>query len=170
MAEARNADREFDIVLFGATGFTGGLTAEYLAAHAPAGLRWALAGRNPDKLERVRDRLADLDPELKRLPLLHADVTDPASLARRGRARPGGDHHRRALHARSVNRWSRRAPRPAPTTSTSPASRSSSTGCTSPTTPALRTGARLVHACGFDSIPHDLGASSPSSSCPRTGR
>ena len=40
------ADREHDIVLFGATGFTGELTAEYLAAHAPATTRWALAGRS----------------------------------------------------------------------------------------------------------------------------
>ena len=43
--------RDFDIVLFGATGFTGALTAEYLAANAPSGCRWALAGRNPAKLE-----------------------------------------------------------------------------------------------------------------------
>ncbi|MGC1210090.1 MAG: saccharopine dehydrogenase, partial [Micromonospora sp.] len=48
-------DRPYDLVLFGATGFTGGLTAEYLARHAPAGLRWALAGLNPAKLAGVRD-------------------------------------------------------------------------------------------------------------------
>ena len=40
------AEREYDIVLFGATGFTGELTAAYLAAHAPPGTRWAIAGRN----------------------------------------------------------------------------------------------------------------------------
>jgi short subunit dehydrogenase-like uncharacterized protein len=39
------AEREHDIVLFGGTGFTGALTAEYLAANAPASTRWALAGR-----------------------------------------------------------------------------------------------------------------------------
>ena len=44
-------DREFDLVLLGATGFTGGLTARYLAEHAPQGLRWALAGRNEAKLQ-----------------------------------------------------------------------------------------------------------------------
>jgi len=38
------SDRELDVVLFGATGFTGRLTAEYLARHAPDGLRWGLAG------------------------------------------------------------------------------------------------------------------------------
>ena len=46
-------EREYDLVLFGATGFTGGLTADYLAANAPAGLRWALVGRNRSKLEAV---------------------------------------------------------------------------------------------------------------------
>ena len=53
------ADRRFDIIVFGATGFTGALTAEYLARHAPAGMSWALAGRNMDKLENVRGRLGD---------------------------------------------------------------------------------------------------------------
>ena len=48
------ADREYDVILFGGTGFTGGLTAEYLARHAPNGCRWALAGRNLTKLEQVR--------------------------------------------------------------------------------------------------------------------
>ena len=53
---AAPTERDFDVVLFGATGFTGALTAEYLARNGPDGLRWALAGRNLDKLERVRDR------------------------------------------------------------------------------------------------------------------
>ena len=56
---ATSADRDYDIVLFGATGFTGALTAEYLARHAPANLRWALAGRNRAKLAALRARLAD---------------------------------------------------------------------------------------------------------------
>ncbi len=73
-------ERTYDLVLFGATGFTGGLTAEYLAQHAPPGLRWALAGRNPDKLAAVRRQLAAIDSTLAELPLLTADVTDPASL------------------------------------------------------------------------------------------
>ena len=54
-------------MVFGATGFTGALTAEYLARHAPAGTRWALAGRNQGKLEEVRRRLG---PEFADLPLL----------------------------------------------------------------------------------------------------
>ena len=68
------AEREHDIVLFGATGFTGALTAEYLAAHAGDGLRWALAGRNRAKLEALAERLG-VD-----VPLLHADVNEDASL------------------------------------------------------------------------------------------
>src|SRR6476660_5969091 len=56
-SDSARASRDHDIVLFGATGFTGELTAQYLAEHAPDGLRWALAGRNPDKLAAVRDRL-----------------------------------------------------------------------------------------------------------------
>ena len=52
MARERT-EREFDVVLFGATGFTGGLTAEYLTRHAPRGLRWAIAGRNPPGWRRL---------------------------------------------------------------------------------------------------------------------
>jgi short subunit dehydrogenase-like uncharacterized protein len=75
-----SAARDHDIVLLGATGFTGELTAAYLAKNAPQGLRWALAGRNQGKLEAVRDRLAQVDPELKNLTLLQADSSDEASL------------------------------------------------------------------------------------------
>ncbi|MEU5721456.1 saccharopine dehydrogenase NADP-binding domain-containing protein [Micromonospora sp. NPDC047738] len=151
-------DRPYDLVLFGATGFTGGLTAEYLARHAPAGLRWALAGRNPGKLAAVRDRLAAIDAGLAELPLLTADATDPASLravAERGRvvATTVGPyiHHGEPLVA---------------------ACAAAGTDYVDITgepefvdlmyvryhAEAVRTGARLVHACGFDSTPHDLGA------------
>ena len=51
------SDRRYDLLLFGATGFTGRLVAGYLARHAPPGLRWALAGRNQGKLEAVRAEL-----------------------------------------------------------------------------------------------------------------
>jgi short subunit dehydrogenase-like uncharacterized protein len=73
-------ERRHDIALFGASGFTGALTAEYLAAHAPAGLRWALAGRNRAKLEALRDRLSVSDPACAQLPLMHADVQDARSM------------------------------------------------------------------------------------------
>ena len=53
MTDDVKKDRQYDVVIFGATGFTGALTAEYLAKHAPADLKWALAGRNQAKLEAV---------------------------------------------------------------------------------------------------------------------
>ncbi|MBA2773456.1 MAG: saccharopine dehydrogenase NADP-binding domain-containing protein, partial [Nocardioidaceae bacterium] len=70
----------YDVVLFGATGFTGGLTAQQLAEHAPGDLRWAIAGRNPAKLERVRKGLAGLGAAGSNVDVLTADVTDPSSL------------------------------------------------------------------------------------------
>lgn len=153
-----DTDRAFDLVLFGATGFTGGLTAEYLAAHAPAGCRWALAGRNQARLEQVRTRLTAIDPSLADLPLLHADVEDPDSLravAEQTRvvattvgpyvsygeplvaacAEAGTDYADLTGESEFVDR-----------TYVAHHAR------------AVETGARLVHACGFDSIPHDLGA------------
>ena len=148
--------RDLDLVLFGATGFTGGLTADYLAAHAPDGLRWAIAGRNADKLEAVRRRLG-VDGRRRRCWSPTRPTSPPCrDVARRAARR---HHHDRPLPRVRRARSSPPAPRPAPTTSTSPASRSSSTGCTSTHhQTAVRTGARIVHACGFDSIPHDLGA------------
>src|SRR4051812_38552650 len=72
--------RPHDIVVFGATGFAGALTAEYLARNAPPGCRWAMAGRSPEKLAAVRDRLVTIDPKHADVPLLTADVNDAASL------------------------------------------------------------------------------------------
>ncbi len=69
---------KFDIVVYGATGFTGQLVAEYLAAHykADSGLNWAMAGRSQDKLAAVRDAIgAPAD-----IALIVADGGDPASL------------------------------------------------------------------------------------------
>ncbi|MFO7764786.1 MAG: saccharopine dehydrogenase NADP-binding domain-containing protein, partial [Wenzhouxiangellaceae bacterium] len=75
MAQAR----EFDLVVMGATGFTGRLVAEHLLArHGTDGeLRWALAGRNPAKLEEIR---AGLGENAAGLPLITADSHDRASL------------------------------------------------------------------------------------------
>ncbi len=152
-----SSPRPYDIVLFGATGFTGALTAEYLARHAPAGCRWALAGRNRAKLEALRDRLAVLDPALAGLPVLVADSADRAALrdlASRTRvvvstvgpylrygeplvaacAEEGTDYADLTGEPEFVDlMYLRHHER------------------------AVATGARLVHCCGFDSIPHDLG-------------
>jgi short subunit dehydrogenase-like uncharacterized protein len=152
------AERTHDIVLFGATGFTGRLTAEYLARHAPRDARWALAGRNRAKLEAVRDDLVRIDPALADLPLLEADAGDADSLravAESTRvvittvgpyvlygeplvaacAAAGTDYVDLTGEPEFVNNTYVRHHET-----------------------AQRTGARIVHSCGFDSIPHDLGA------------
>ncbi|MCF2528511.1 saccharopine dehydrogenase family protein [Yinghuangia soli] len=150
-------ERAYDLVLFGATGFTGGLTAEYLADHAPDGCRWALAGRDLAKLTAVRDRLVDRNPGYADLPLLVADSSDPASLRTLAEstrvlattvgpyithgeplvaacAEAGTDYLDLTGEPEFVDRM-----------------------YVAHHETAVRTGARLVHACGFDSIPHDLG-------------
>ena len=69
---------KFDIVVYGATGFTGQLVAEYLATHyrGDSTLKWAMAGRSKDKLASVRDGIgAPADT-----PLIVADAGDPVSL------------------------------------------------------------------------------------------
>ena len=72
------ADKQFDIAVFGATGFTGRLVAEYLAKQYPAGsgLSWAMVGRSKAKLEAVRDEIG----APKETPLVVADASDPASI------------------------------------------------------------------------------------------
>src|ERR1700761_8712172 len=69
---------KFDIVVYGATGFTGQLVAEYLATHYrdDRDLKWAMAGRSLEKLAAVRDALAAPADT----PLIGADAADPASL------------------------------------------------------------------------------------------
>src|ERR1700755_1249691 len=69
---------KFDIIVYGATGYTGQLIAEYLAAHykGDSSLKWAMAGRSKDKLASVRDAVgAPAD-----MPLIVADASNPASL------------------------------------------------------------------------------------------
>jgi short subunit dehydrogenase-like uncharacterized protein len=148
--------RDYEVVVYGATGFTGGLTAEYLARNAP-GLRWALAGRNVGKLETVRARLAEIDPKLSDLPLIEAEKDRPESLRAMAEstqvvittvgpyihygepvvaacAAAGTDYVDLTGEPEFVDRmWLAHHAE------------------------AERTGARLVHSCGFDSIPHDLG-------------
>jgi short subunit dehydrogenase-like uncharacterized protein len=69
-------DREFDLILWGATGFTGQLVAEHLLErHAAGPLRWALGGRDTRKLEGVRDALG---PGGEALALVTGDATDAA--------------------------------------------------------------------------------------------
>ncbi|MGI9575231.1 saccharopine dehydrogenase family protein [Alloalcanivorax xenomutans] len=151
MSEAR----EFDLIVFGASGFTGRLVAEYVQERygADGGLRWALAGRNESKLEQIRDELG-IDPGVA---ILKADVTDADSLralARRARVvlttvgpyqlygeplvaacvGAGTDYvdlcGEVAWMRRMVDKYQEQA---------------------------QNSGARIVFSCGFDSIPFDLG-------------
>jgi len=152
MAQSSGSPRTYDVVLLGATGFTGGLTADYLAAHAPEGLRWAIAGRSKEKLEEVRERLGvDVD-------LVVVDSSDEAGLRDMAAstkvvattvgpyleyggplvaacAQEGTDYVDLTGEPEFVDRM-----------------------YVEHQATAEATGARIVHACGFDSIPHDLGA------------
>ncbi|TAM10134.1 MAG: saccharopine dehydrogenase [Nevskiaceae bacterium] len=153
-----NAERLYDLVLFGATGFTGGLTADYLAAHAPAQLRWALAGRNRGKLEQVRQRLAAIDARWAQLSLLTVDVEDqPAVRAMAASTR---------IVATTVGPYARHGEALVAACAQAGTDYLDLTGepgfvdamWLKYHARAVESGARLVHSCGFDSIPHDLGA------------
>jgi short subunit dehydrogenase-like uncharacterized protein len=147
-----------DIILFGATGFTGGLVAEHLAQTVePGRLSWALAGRDVRKLRRVRERLAVINPAWSDLPIYQGASHDPESL------------HDLAARARVM------------LTTVGPYTRYGeglvaacvAEGCDYVDLTgepgfwrgvierhhdqAAAKGLRLVPCCGFDSIPHDLG-------------
>jgi short subunit dehydrogenase-like uncharacterized protein len=151
-------ERTHDIVLFGATGFTGALTAEYLVAHAPAGAKLALAGRNLSKLGAVRDRISGrLADGVAPPALVQADVNDPASLEALATST-------RVL-ATTVGPYVKYGE---PLVAACAAAGTGYLDLTGEPefvdemylkyhAQALTTGARLIHACGFDSIPHDLG-------------
>jgi len=72
--------RNFDIILFGATGFTGRLAALYLAKTYGSSIRWAIAGRRKAALETIRSELVKIDASLAKLPLVIADSADTQSL------------------------------------------------------------------------------------------
>jgi short subunit dehydrogenase-like uncharacterized protein len=149
------ADRQYDVVVFGATGFTGGLTAEYLAEHAGEGTRWALAGRNTGKLEGVRHGLGEAHAEL---PLIEAECDDPRSMRELAESTK--------VLITTVGPYIHYGE---PVVAACAATGTSYVDLTGEPefvdlmwlryhAEAERTGARLVHSCGFDSIPYDLGA------------
>ncbi|KAF9184268.1 hypothetical protein BGZ51_003466 [Haplosporangium sp. Z 767] len=72
--------REFDLVLYGATGFTGLRTCQYIARTYKQGVRWAIAGRSIQKLEQVREKLAAIDCSLSNLGMIEADASSTESL------------------------------------------------------------------------------------------
>src|SRR3990167_4990157 len=148
--------REFDIIVYGATGFTGRLVAEYLAAHyasRPDAPKWAMAGRSADKLAEVRALVGAPEDT----PLVVADASDPASLdAMAARAQvvltTVGPYqlYGRDLVAACVKAGTAYADL-----------------CGEPgwmremideqEAAAKASGARITFSCGFDSIPFDLG-------------
>ena len=149
--------RLYDIVLFGATGFTGELTAAHLARNASATTRWAIAGRDPAKLGALRERLAAIDPAGGPPGLMCVDADDASALRELAAAT--------RVVASTVGPYLRHG---GPLVA----------ACAEAGTDyvdlcgeqefvdrvyvdhherAVRSGARLVHACGFDSIPYDLG-------------
>jgi short subunit dehydrogenase-like uncharacterized protein len=148
-----NAPREFDVILLGASGFVGRLAAEHLARHAPTGTRVALAGRSRDRLDEVRTSLDDVAVDWPLIVVDTADHDSVAAMAPRTRVvattvgpyvRYGmpvveacaiaGTHYAdltgEVLFVRdSLEQWA---------------------------DVALASGARIVHSCGFDSVPSDL--------------
>lgn len=153
------SDRTFDIILFGATGFTGRLVAEYLAKEAKGrDVKWAIAGRNPVKLEAVRAELARADLAMSDLPILTADSHDVASLDKLapqtrvvcttvGPYMKYG-HELAAACARAGTSY-------CDLTGETPFVRAS---IDANHEEATKTKARIVHCAGFDSIPSDLSA------------
>ena len=147
--------RPYDVLAFGATGFTGGLAAEYLAKNAPPGTRWAVAGRNESKLQAIVDRLGK--ERCKPVGFVVASVDDDASLRAmaastrvllstvgpfeeygepvvRACIAEGTDYLDITGEPQFVDRMIERYH-----------------------TDAKAAGVKIVSCCGFDSIPHDLG-------------
>ncbi|MEM8932563.1 MAG: saccharopine dehydrogenase NADP-binding domain-containing protein [Acidobacteriota bacterium] len=153
-------DRSYDLVLFGATGFTGRLTAEYLAhsTHEGAPLRWAIAGRSRDKLERVAADVAKLAADGVEPAVEVADVGDRASLdalaaSTRVLATTVGPY---ALHGRGVVEACVDAATDYLDITGEPEFVAGTVR--DHDAKARAQGIRVVSCCGFDSIPHDVGA------------
>ena len=152
-----SVSKPFDIVLWGATGYTGQLVAEYLARHAGPGVRWAIGGRNQDKLEGLRRSLAAVNPAAGDLPILTGDSYDAASLqAIVAQAR---------VVCTTVGPYAKYG---TPLVAACVAQGVDYCDITGETAwvranidafhgQAEQTGARIVHFCGIDSIPSDLG-------------
>jgi short subunit dehydrogenase-like uncharacterized protein len=145
------SEREFDVIVFGATGYTGRLVAEHLAKGS--GVKWAMAGRNKDKLAEIRAQIG----APASLPLVVADANDKASLE--------------AMARRTKVLITTAGPYQLYGTPVVAACAATGTDYVDLTgeshwiaqmmvaheAEAKKTGARLVFSCGFDSIPFDLG-------------
>ncbi len=146
--------RELDLVVFGATGFTGGLVAKYLAANAQDNVRIGLAGRNEDKLRAIQ---SEIGGRAESWPLLIADSSDQESLNTTAQATKAiittvGPYARYGLPL--VEACARAGTNYADLAGEVPFIRDSIDLFDQM---ARESGARIVHSCGFDSIPSDLG-------------
>ena len=142
------------MVVFGATGFAGRLVAGYLAGRAPGGVRIGLAGRSQQRLAEVR---AGLGAAASAWPLLVADSADPVSLAAMARVArvvvtTVGPYRARGLAL--VQACAEAGTHYADLTGEVLFIRDSINRYHDI---AASTGARIVHCCGFDSVPSDLG-------------
>ncbi|MEO1651985.1 MAG: saccharopine dehydrogenase NADP-binding domain-containing protein [Bacteroidota bacterium] len=146
--------REFDIIVWGASGFTGKLVAEYLYGKygVNQSVKWAMAGRNQEKLEKVRAEVAD-----QNVPLIIADSHDEASLnAMVQKAKvicttvgPYGKYG-----APLVDACVKHQTHYCDLAGEVPFIRQS---IDQHHETAKSQGTRIVHSCGFDSIPSDMG-------------
>ncbi len=145
--------RVHDLLLVGATGFVGRLTAAHLARHASPEVSVALAGRSRDKLERVR---AELPEAAQEWPLIVLDVTDEGAVAdlARGTGVMLSTLGPYAVHGLPlVQACAEQGTHYADLTGEVLFVRDSIAGAHDR---AVQTGARIVHSCGFDSVPSDL--------------
>ncbi len=151
--------KDYDIVLYGATGFVGRQAASYLAQHAPQGLRWALAGRDRTKLEQVQKQVQHhIGPLAFTIPILTADSQDQASLNKivsktRVVLNTAGPF---ALHGDlMVNACVRFQTHYVDITGETVWIKSLITDYHHQ---AATDGTRIIPACGFDSVPSDIGS------------
>ena len=148
------AERDLDVVVYGATGYVGALVAEHLAQRAPKGTRIALAGRSRERLEQVR---ASLGPTASDWPLLVADISDPDEIGRLAA--------RTTAVATTVGPYAAYGMPMAAACARAGTHYADLTGEVSFIREVIDaldgvardSGARIVNACGFDSIPSDLG-------------
>lgn len=150
--------RNIDVVIYGATGFTGQLVAEYFATYVNIkDVKWAIAGRNESKLHQVKDKLKKLNNDLAELSVIVADTQDDNSLFQLAQSTKVvittvGPY---LLHGEAIVK----------------ACVESGTHCLDLSGepeyvhhiykhynfPAERSGAMIINSCGFDSVPADLG-------------
>lgn len=145
---------DHDLALLGATGFTGRLTAEHLARTAPPGARIALAGRSPERLRAVRDGLGEAAAGWT---LITADSSEPASAAElaataRVVVTTAGPYRHRGLPL--VEACATRGTHYADLAGEVLFMRETIDRAHDA---AAESGARIVHCCGWDSVPSDIG-------------